>query len=177
MTARLPVAPPPLAEEAPSSWVRRVAARYRLSLRDFAEWLVGPSATAAILGLDSAANPGVEAVLEAAAGLPSGTVAGLRLPASCLWSADRPGWCPDCVCEDVAIRAKIHLRAAWTFGGFMVCPTHRRPLTDTCPRCGAVLAFDATNGHLRLFCPSCRTLADAWPSALTRLTRGAAQHS
>jgi len=164
MTARLPVAPRPLADEAPSSWVRRLAARYRLSPQEFAHWIGGPSAARAFRLLDYAKATGFERALEEAAGLPHGTVAQLRLPAARLWPTDRPRWCLECIREDVAGHAEIHLRAAWTFGGCIVCPTHRRPLTDACPHCRSVLEFDAIDGRQCLSCPSCRGLVHAAPT-------------
>jgi hypothetical protein len=146
----------------------RVAARYRLAPAELLAALVpdGSIRAADVWALDAVPDRRVETALAVAAGLPPGTVAGLRGPGA-VWSRRRAGqpvphsWCQACVREDLERYGETYDRAAWSFGGFVVCPSHRQVLGRCCPICGeSSCTAVAPEGRRRLLCDRCGIFVD-----------------
>ena len=81
--ARLPLAPPPLPDEALSSWIARIAARYDLSADALVRHLLPKEQSVAGMTrwIDNRSLPRLEAALAEAAGLPEMAFAGRSIRA------------------------------------------------------------------------------------------------
>ncbi len=168
MSGPLPLAPRPHDDEALSSWVLRLAARYDLAAGDFIRYLLGGRRIApGPLGrLDYLADAKVEAALAAAARIDVARIRRLRIAGddgrSVSWYRASPARCPACMREDLAERGEVYLRATWRLGCHAVCPVHGILLCDTCCRCGenSRCGFRCVDGRLRLACLVCQRVVD-----------------
>lgn len=169
---RLPLAPPLLPDEALSSWIARIAARYDVS----AGCLVGhllpqdPSRGVPIWGgtahgIDARPDPPLEAILAGATGQSEKDLATHRFPGLAAnrkgaWLRDTPAWCPICACEDVAARGEVYARQSWGVGAYLICASHGCLLVCECPRCFSRASYQPVQGRLRLWCDRCASAAD-----------------
>ena len=167
---RLPLVPPPLSDEAVSSWVARVAARYDASPYDLARVLLPKEAGYADMYrlIDSRVSAPLEIALSAATGLPEidfavRRVAGLTADRRTAWPRRTPAWCPRCVILDVVGSGEVYARREWGFGGYLICPKHNRLLRTTCPRCLQQAMYRPVDGRLRLWCSRCYSCVDTMP--------------
>lgn len=189
MSRRLPIAPRPFPDEGLSSWVFRFAARYRLAPEELLDGLVPGRQWRAfeVRRLDTIADVQVESALARAARLPAGMVSHLRSTGT-VWSRRLAGWplphvwCQACVQDDLNAYGETYDRSVWAFGGFILCPRHRRALAWRCPSCRMpACRAVAHDGRRRLQCAECRTLVDgvrqqpeekaAWPYGLGATSR------
>ena len=185
--ARLPLAPPLLPDEALSSWIARIAARYDLSADALIQHLLPQESDSSgvVRRLDVCAYPVLEAALATATGVPAPRLAAQRLadlaarPAAA-WLRDRPAWCPVCAFVDVAARGEVHAHRSWVAGATLICPLHGCLLASTCPRCHQRVTYQPRHGRLRLWCSGCEDTADAalephrvpyWPLGLPQPRR------
>jgi len=164
---RLPLAPPPLVDEAISSWIARVAARYDASPYDLARVVLpkGAGYSEMYRLIDSRVAAPLEAALAEATGLPETDfavrrVAGLTADQRTAWPRRTPAWCPRCVIQDVARSGEVYARREWGFGGYLICPKHNRLLRTTCPRCLQQSMYRPVDGRLRLWCSRCCSCVD-----------------
>jgi hypothetical protein len=167
---RLPLVPPPLSDEAISSWIARVAARYDASPYDLARVLLPKEAGYADMYrlIDSRVSAPLEAALSEATGLPEinfavRRVVGLTADQRTAWPRRTPAWCPRCVIQDVVGSREVYARREWGFGGYVICPKHNRLLRTTCPRCLQQAMYRPVDGKLRLWCSRCRSCVDTMP--------------
>ena len=166
--APLPLAPRPHADEALSSWVRRIAARYDLGPDNLVRHVLGRRSLALgrVERLDSRVDPELEGALVRAAGIDLARIQGLRIVkddgVAWCWHRVRPAWCPECIRDDLTHQGEVHERAIWRLGCCVLCPDHRIPLEDTCRRCMAEARchFQWADGLLRLACNACGRLVD-----------------
>ena len=166
--APLPLAPRPHADEALSSWVRRIAARYDLGSDNLVRHVLGQRSLALgrVERLDSRADPELEGALARAARIDVARIQSLRIvkddDVAWCWHRIRPAWCPECIRGDLAHQGEVHERAIWRLGCCVLCPDHRIPLEDTCRRCMAEARchFHWADGLLRLACDACGRLVD-----------------
>jgi len=168
--SRLPLVPPPLSDEAISSWIARVAARYDASPYDLARVALPEGAGYAEMYrlIDSRVGTALEAALSRATGLPTADFAGRRLAGltagpRTAWPRRTPAWCPRCVSQDVVGSGEVYARREWGFGGYLICPKHNRLLRTTCPRCLHQSMYRPVDGRLRLWCSRCCSCVDAMP--------------
>ena len=153
-------------DEALSSWIARIAARYDLSAADLMARLPYEDISAGMeQHIDYEAVPSLEAALCDAAGKPGDGFQGQRLPGieanpKAAWHRKRPAWCPVCVSHDVASRGEIYFRREWGFGGLVMCPWHKCLLISDCPRCLQRPRFRAIAGRFRIWCIYCESFAD-----------------
>ena len=182
--SRLPVAPPPLPDEALSSWIARVAARYDLSADALVRHLLpnAPSSNGLARAIDDEPVPQLEAALATAAGQLGMDFAAHRFPGlaahpEAAWSRGQPCWCPVCLFEDVAARGEVHARQSWGMGGYLLCVIHGCFLVSECPRCFETISYGPVRGRLRLWCGQCGNTVDSapepsriplWPFELSR---------
>ncbi len=164
---RLPVAPPPRQDEALSSWIARVAARYDVSPYDLIRHLIPAEAGYADLYrlIDSRAAGPLETALAEVTGQSKAEFAGRRLAGltgdpGAAWLRRMPAWCPVCVAQDVVESGEVHFRREWRFGGYLICPKHGRLLSTACPRCLLPAICRPVDGRLRLWCPRCSACVD-----------------
>jgi hypothetical protein len=164
---RLPLAPPLLPDEALSSWLARIAARYDLPAHALVRHLLPDvtDATTMVRCLDYQTIAPLEAALAAAAGQPVAGFAGHRLTgpidhSTMMWPRTKPAWCPICVVQDVAAFGEVHGRAAWSRGGVLLCTRHQCLLIAECPRCFHPAGYQPINGRLRIWCKHCEAGAD-----------------
>jgi hypothetical protein len=164
---RLPLAPPLLPDEALSSWLARIAARYDLTAHALVRHLLPDvtDATTMVRCLDYQTIAPLEAALAAAAGQPVTGFAGHRLTgpidhSTMMWPRTKPAWCPICVVQDVAAFGEVHGRAAWSRGGVLLCTRHQCLLIAECPRCFHPAGYQPINGRLRIWCKHCEAGAD-----------------
>jgi hypothetical protein len=164
---RLPLAPPVLPDEALSSWVARIAARYDLSADALMRHLLANSADATemIRCFDYQTVAPLEAALVDAAGQPAAGFTGHRFtelttPLGTLWPRTKPAWCPLCVIGDVAAFGEVYSRVAWGLGGVLICTRHQCLLISECPRCFHQAGYQPIGGRLRIWCRTCETGAD-----------------
>lgn len=164
---RLPLAPPLMPDEALSSWVARIAARYDLYPDVLVRHLLANTADTAgmVQRLDHQAVPPLEAALVEATGQPADSFAEHRFtrlmtspPAA--WPRIKPAWCPLCAIRDVAAFGEVYSRGAWQLGGVLWCAEHKCLLIAECPRCFHQVDYQPINGRLRLWCWNCETGAD-----------------
>lgn len=165
MIRRLSVAPRPFPGETIWSWVRRIAARHRLAPAELMDGLLPdrPRGWWGTGGSDRGDDPAADAALAAAAGLPHAAVTALRDPVAKLWSRDAPWplWCQDCVRNDIRRHGETYERSVWRFGGFVLCPVHRRVPSASCPRCdGFECRPEEAGGRIRMFCERCGMFVD-----------------
>ena len=139
---RLPLAPPMLPDEALSSWLARIAARYDLHADALVRHLLtnAANATAMVGCLDYQTVAPLEAALAAMAGQPVAGFAAHRLTGlvdhpRTAWPRTKPAWCPLCVAQDVAAFGEVYGRVAWLLGGVLLCTAHQCLLIAECPRC------------------------------------------
>ena len=165
--ARLPLAPPPLPDEALSSWIARIAARYDLSADALVRHLLlgGPNVGGMVRTIDDRPCPQLEVALAEAAGQPEMDFAARRLPGltahpEVAWSRQQPAWCPACLFGDVAARGEVHARQTWSLGGYLLCTLHGCLLVSECSRCFARASYHPMNGRLHLWCDRCGDMAD-----------------
>lgn len=171
---RLPLAPPPLADEALSSWVARIAARYDLSAEAFVQHLLPNETDCAgmVHWIDVCPCPPLESALAAATGMPRESFAQQRLPGLAVtpdaaWPRTAPAWCPLCVAQDMTILGEIYGRREWRFGGYLMCTAHRCLLIASCPLCLRRVMHRPVHGRLRLWCEECgRCIDNALPPQL-----------
>ena len=184
---RLPVAPPPLPDEALSSWIARIAARYDLSADALVRHLLPnkPSSDGVVHAIDDEPVPQLEAALAEAAGQPGMDFAAHRFPGlaahpEAAWSRRQDAWCPICLFEDVTTRGEVHARANWRLGGYLLCTLHGCLLVSECPHCLDRISYQPVGGRLRLWCGRCGTTVDAalepsrvpfWPFGLPQQSR------
>jgi hypothetical protein len=164
---RLPLAPPLLPDEALSSWLARIAARYDLHAHALVRHLLTDAADAATMVrcLDYQMIAPLEAALAAASGQPVAGFAGHRLTgpidhSTMMWPRTKPAWCPICVVQDVAEFGEAYGRAAWSLGGVLLCTRHQCLLIAECPRCFHQAGYQPMNGRLRIWCWHCEAGAD-----------------
>jgi hypothetical protein len=167
---RLPLVPPPFSDEAISSWIARVAARYDASPYDLARAVLPQEAGYAEMYrlIDSRVSAPLEVALSEATDLPEADfavrrVAGLTADPRTAWPRRTPGWCPRCVIQDVARSGEVYARREWGFGGYLICPKHNRLLRTTCPRCLRRPMYRPVDGRLRLWCSHCCSCVDTMP--------------
>lgn len=167
--ASLPVSPRPLPGEALSSWIARVAARYDLGAAVFLRQVlrddgVDPDTEEAgrqARRLDALPWPAAEMALAQATRLDRMEIRGLRAArhratGAGVWPrTGQPAWCQACVAAAAAEHEEFHWRAEWAFGGFVVCPMHRRLLVRNCPVCRGPCGPMPDGGRLRLWCEAC----------------------
>ena len=169
--ARLPLAPRPLPGEAPSSWVRRIAARYDLEPNDLVRYLLGSGfpALGRVQRLDTRADPELEGALAEAASIDITRIVRQRVVSNdgtaWSWHRTRPAWCPRCVHDDLRRRGETYERASWRLGCCVFCPEHGLLLEDTCRRCLAEAGchFRGADGRVKLECDRC-TKSVCWTS-------------
>ena len=164
---RLPLAPPLLPDEALSSWLARIAARYDLHAHALVRHLLTDAADAATMVrcLDYQMIAPLEAALAAASGQPVAGFAGHRLTgpidhSTMMWPRTKAAWCPICVVQDVAEFGEAYGRAAWSLGGVLLCTRHQCLLIAECPRCFHQAGYQPMNGRLRIWCWHCEAGAD-----------------
>ena len=167
---RLPLVPPPLSDEAISSWIARVAARYDATPDDLARVALPEGAGYAemVRLIDSRVGAALEAALSRATGLPTADfavrrLAGLTADPRTAWPRRTPAWCPRCVSQDVVGSGEVYARREWGFGGYLICPKHNRLLRTTCPRCLQQSMYRPVDGRLRLWCSRCCSCVDTMP--------------
>ena len=167
---RLPLAPPPLPDEALSSWIARVASRYDISPYALAKHVLPQEDGYGemLRCIDGRPAPPLEAALVAATGYSTMQFMARRLPGFTAdpkktWPRRAPVWCPRCVMEDMERLGEAHARREWGFGGYLICPKHKRLLTSKCPRCLKQAGYRPVDGRLRLWCSPCRACVDAMP--------------
>ena len=167
---RLPLVPPPLSDEAISSWIARVAARYDATPDDLARLALPEGAGYAemVRLIDSRVGAALEAALSRATGLPTADfavrrLAGLTADPRTAWPRRTPAWCPRCVSQDVVGSGEVYARREWGFGGYLICPKHNRLLRTTCPRCLQQSMYRPVDGRLRLWCSRCCSCVDTMP--------------
>jgi hypothetical protein len=165
---RLPLAPPVRPDEALSSWVARIAARYDLSAFDLVRHLLPKADDVAEMlhWLDYRPVAPLEAALVDVAGQPAVDVRGHRLtdPAmglESLWPRRQLAWCPLCAIADVATSGEVYRRVTWMLGGVLLCTRHQCLLTTACPCCFHQAGYQPVNGRLRIWCQTCRAGADS----------------
>lgn len=171
---RLPLVPPPLPDEAISSWIARIAARYDVSPDDLVHTLLPNDTDTAAMArwIDVCACEPLEDTLAKAAGVPVASFArrrltGLATNPYAAWPRRNPAWCPLCAVQDVAAFKEVYFRQEWGFGGYLMCSQHRCLLIASCPICLHQVEHRPLNGRLRLWCQYCETCADtALPSRL-----------
>jgi hypothetical protein len=165
--SRFPLAPLQMQDEAISSWLARIAARYDLST----DMLVGhllPGAddvTGRAGALDYRADEHLEAAIGEALDLPAGIFSQHRLPVAAAtprsgWQRQNPAWCPLCVAQDVAIWGEVYGRREWQLGCYLVCSRHQCLLLAECPRCFGEVEWRPIKGRLRIWCRDCDRCAD-----------------
>jgi len=172
---RLPLAPPPLPDEAISSWIARIAARYDLSTDALVQNLLPNETDNAEMArrIDVCACKPLEDTLAVVAGVPIASfarqrLAGLAANPHTAWPRRNPVWCPLCAAQDVAAFKEVYFRQEWGFGGYLMCSQHRCLLIASCPICLHQVEHRPLNGRLRLWCQHCEKCADAaLPSRLT----------
>ncbi len=164
---RLPLAPPLLPDEALSSWLGRIAARYDLDAHALVRHLVtdAADATTMVQCFDYQTIPPLEAALAAASGQPVASFAGHRLNgpighSTTMWPRTKLAWCPICVLQDVAASGEVYGRAAWSLGGVLLCTSHQCLLIAECPRCFQQAGYQPVKGRLRIWCWHCEAGAD-----------------
>ncbi len=164
----LPLAPPAMPDEAPSSWRARIAARYDVSAEVLVRHLLPGEADVPgmIRRVDHVVVPALEAALAEATATPACSFAGQRLAAltadqPAAWPRSNPAWCPVCAAHDVAARGEVYSRAMWGFGGLLLCPRHQCLLISACPRCFRWTGYHPMNGRLRIWCWACGSGADS----------------
>lgn len=165
--ARFPIVPPPLPEEAFSSWLGRLAARYNLTptilvetlLREkllsqqmaaWGDWLHWPILDNRLLEVSGLADQHLHAL----------RAPGARKRSPAGWAREHPIWCGFCLAEDLKTYGEVYIRKTWRHGGTVICPQHRCLLTSTCPRCHEPTRLVGWMGHQRLWCAACGALAD-----------------
>lgn len=160
--ARLPLAPPLLPDEALSSWIARIAARYDLTPESLARHLLPGNSDAGPMArtIDHYTAPSLEAALGAATGQPPSGFTKQRqfgAAASChtAWPRQRAAWCPLCIAQDLAARGETYGRREWACGGYLICVRHRCLLVSECPRCFHDVGYRPVQGRQRLWCGSC----------------------
>lgn len=173
----LPLAPPNLRDEALSSWIARIPARYDISPYEFARHLLPAEDGYAemVRWIDTRPAGPLEARLAEATGCSHAELSGRRLAGltsdpSTSWPRRTPAWCARCVAQDVAKTGEVHWRREWGFGGYLICPKHDRLLSAACPRCLQQSAFHPVNGRLRLWCSACSACVDIMPELSTSRT-------
>jgi hypothetical protein len=112
---RLPLAPALLPDEALSSWMARIGARYDLSADALLRHLLADraDATKMIQSLDYQTAAPLEAAIVKATGRPVADFTGHRLPdlinhLQAAWPRSKPAWCPHCAVEDVAAFGEVY---------------------------------------------------------------------
>ena len=167
---RLPLAPPPLPDEAISSWIARIASRYDLSPYALAKHLLpredGYGEMLRWIDVRSAAP--LEAAFAAATRRSKAEFEARRLPGLVgdpqkAWPRRASVWCPRCLIGSLKQFGEVYARREWGFGGYLICPKHKRLLTNACPRCGRQAGYRPVAGRLRLWCSPCSACADAMP--------------
>lgn len=166
----LPLAPRPHPDEAISSWVRRMAARYDVSGSTLSAFVLGlpVGQDGDFTALDHRGDLALETALAAAAKVDRSRIGGLRVVAedgsSSCWHRQAAAWCPDCLRADVDRCGEVHERAVWRLGCCVICPVHVRQLEHVCPRCErhSPCQYQPLSGLLRLVCGSCDRPVDSW---------------
>jgi hypothetical protein len=164
---RLPIAPQPQPDEALSSWIARIAARYDLAADDLVRYLLPYETDVSGIAqwIDVCPWPLLEDALAAATNRPRAhfarqRLAGLAVNPDVAWPRSTPAWCPLCIARDVAAFGEVYSRKAWMFGGYLICAQHRCLLIASCPLCLCHVAHRPVNGRLRLWCEQCDRCAD-----------------
>lgn len=161
--APLPLVPRPQRDEAVSSWIGRIGARYDIAADNLLAHVIGRrrSTVGAAARLDYLADPALEAALAQAASVTPGTIGKLRIAgddgSASSWHRTTVVWCPACIHGDLAQRGEAYGRAVWRLGFCVLCPGHRIPLDDICRRCAGPgrCAFRCSGGVQDLVCQSC----------------------
>lgn len=52
--------------------------------------------------------------------------------------ARHPRWCAFCLCDQLRLGQRPHLKLAWSFEHYRVCQQHRIPLSERCAACGSL---------------------------------------
>jgi hypothetical protein len=135
-----PLVPPPLSDEAISSWIARVAARYDASPYNLARVVLPKGAGYAEMYrlIDSRAGAPLEVALSEATGLPEidfavRRVVGITAGQRTAWPRRAPAWCPRCVIQNVVGSGEVYARREWGFGGYLICPKHNRAVAHHLP--------------------------------------------
>ena len=166
--ARLNLTPRLHPGETISSWMERYAAAYDLTLREFLWWLgypLGSRYECPSLDLDVAPPPDLAEVLAPHAGIYGEIIDAHRLIGSTLiapWY--RRTFCPECWSEEAPYR-----RREWTEGWSLVCPAHRRLLTEKpLPRRPGTDRWEESWSEFYQDTAAWRDLRPSWQSALWR---------
>lgn len=166
--APLPWAPRPVQDEAISSWVARIGARYDIRADDLARCILGRRSTTMgrVERLDYCADAELEDALVKTARLNSVRLRTLRIVsndgrASC-WHRQGSVWCPECIRDDITQRGEAHGRSVWRLGCCVICPVHDVLLDDACHQCLAQASchFRPVGGRLQLTCDICKRQVD-----------------
>lgn len=153
---RWPLHPQPLADETPLSWLRRLAAAYRIDVDHFIAWYVGGCERMRLSAINLDMPSSIALALADGTGVPVGRIGSMALdqarhgtPSSFeLLEArfdlllDRvrdgvpaPQVCPQCIAED-----KVpFVRRAWCLTISTSCPRHHRLLEERCVKCRAIV--------------------------------------
>lgn len=159
----LPIVPRPHDDEALSSWIGRIAARYDLEADNLLTHVTGwnRSTVGAAERLDYHKNAGLEVALAQATSVAPETISMLRIAgedgSASSWHRTTVVWCPDCVRDDLSTRREVYGRAIWRLGCCVLCPQHQVLLEDACRRCTfeGKCGFYCSDGFHGLACRIC----------------------
>lgn len=168
MSLKLPLVPRPHADEALSSWISRIAARYDLSAESLVRYVLAQDCV--FLGrveqIDAHADLELETALANAGQIEIARLRSLRVAgddgAGWCWHRVWAAWCGACVRSDLARDGEVYERASWRLGCVAHCPIHDQPLEDCCRRCSAPARcrLSAVEGRTKLVCRTCARPAD-----------------
>ncbi len=166
--ARLNLTPRLHPGETISSWMERYAAAYGLTLREFLWWLgypLGSRYEGPSFDLDVAPPPDLAEVLAPHAGIYGEIIDAYRLIASTVIAPwHRRTFCPQCWSEEVPYR-----RRDWTDGWSLVCPAHRRLLSEKPPpRCPGTDRWEESWSEFYQDAAAWRDLRPSWQTTLWR---------
>lgn len=68
--------------------------------------------------------------------------------------ARHPKWCAHCLCEQARANQRLHLKLAWSFEHYRVCPVHKVHLSGLCPACASPQSFVPIHPSL-VHCGAC----------------------
>lgn len=152
------MAPPPLPDEAVSSWIARIAARYDHLPEMLTEHLLPGDRNAGCLAqcADDGAIASLDAALSLATGQSRSAIAAQRLHGRAIWPREVAAWRPLCVMQDVSASGESYARRQWGAGQYLVCVQHRCLLVSHCPRCLRRAGYRPVSGRQRLWCSHCQ---------------------
>lgn len=162
--ARLNLAPRLHADETLSSWLERFAARYGMSIRELFLWLGYPDFFQFArnpFDLDVVQPADLAGVLAAHTGIGADVIAAHGIDgASALTPERRRAFCPECWVEEAPYR-----RFEWAHGWSLVCPRHRRLLSER-PRAQGPFVHWSEEAWSEFYCDTgaWRDLRPSWQS-------------